>query len=132
MNIIKQFIAGFIATIVFHQGAVLIGYTIGVLPHAPYNTTPTEPFGIPSILSISFFGGLWGIVIWQIVKRFTNAKLWAASFLFGGVLLTAVAVAVVFPLKGIDVSVAGFLIGVVLNGLWGVGNTLFIKLFKAQ
>ncbi len=57
---IKAFIAGFLSTLVFHQGSALILYIMGIVNSAPFDMSPVEPLGIPKIFSISFsevFGG---------------------------------------------------------------------------
>ena len=130
---LKAFIAGFLATVVFHQGTVLVCNMLGLIDRAPFNMDPTAPFGVPSLISISFFGGLWGIVIWHFVKNDSGAMFWLKSFLFGGVALTAVAILIVSPIKGFGVSfdVARWAFGIIFNGMWGIGNSAFARLLKA-
>ena len=132
MNQLKPFLAGFLSTLVFHQGAAHLGYVMGVLPNAAYNLAPTAPWGVPSILSIAFFGGIWGMIIWRIVRRFQGSMVWILSFILGGFMLTSIFVTVVAPLKQIEPSIMSFTIGFVLNGVWGLGNAFFIKLFKGD
>ena len=56
------FAAGFIATLVFHQIAVLILHSVGISPFGAWNMTPAPPLGVPAVLSLSFWGGVWGIL----------------------------------------------------------------------
>lgn len=105
---------------------------MGIFPNFPYNIAPTEPFGIPSIVSISLFGGGWGIIIWYFVKPFKGTTLWVLSFVLSGLLLTMFFSIIIAPLKGIDINIARFLTGFILNGAWGIGNTLFVRLFKSN
>ncbi|MGR6859300.1 hypothetical protein ACU5EH_02555 [Aliivibrio salmonicida] len=132
MDYLKQFLAGFLSTLIFHQGIIVIGYILGIFPNFPYNIAPTEPFGIPSIVSISLFGGGWGIIIWYFVKPFKGITLWVLSFVLSGLLLTMFFSIIIAPLKGIDINIARFLTGFILNGAWGIGNTLFVRLFKSN
>jgi len=127
---LKAFVAGFLATLVFHQGCVGLFYFLGILPFAPFNMNPTQPFMIPSVISLSFFGGLWGILIWKLVKNDLGKKHWAKSIVYGAIGPTAVALLIVFPLKGIPVKAIIIPIGLLLNGAWGFGNSLFMKLMK--
>ena len=63
----KSFVAGFIATLVFHQGLIGLLHLMGVVPFSPFNMTATQPLGVPSVVSLAFFGVLWGILVWKLV-----------------------------------------------------------------
>jgi hypothetical protein len=41
------FIAGFIATLVFHQIGLLLLHFAGIIPNMPYNMHPVPPFHVP-------------------------------------------------------------------------------------
>ena len=64
MIYLKAFIAGFVSTLVFHQGVLWLLYAGGISPRAPWNMTPVPPLNIPAVISLAFWGGLWGIVLW--------------------------------------------------------------------
>ncbi len=123
---LKAFVAGFIATLIFHQGLIGILYLMGAFPFPPYNTSATEPLGVPSVISLSFFAGLWGMLLWRIVSTDTGTKFWLKSFIFGAIGPTAVAFLVVFPIKGIPVQAAMIPFGLFLNGVWGLGTSLLM------
>lgn len=131
-TIVKAFISGFAATLVFHQGLVAALNAAGVIPFSAFNMRPVGPLAIPSVLSLAFFGGLWGILIWKLVCRSRGASFWIKSILFGAIGPSAVAFLVVFPLKGIPVKLDMIPMGLLLNGAWGFGNSLFMKLFKEK
>lgn len=127
------FLAGFLAVLVFHQGVLAILYGIGFTNYAPLPMTPTEPFGVPQIISLAFWGGVWGLVLGMLDPRLPrNGLYWPLVFAFGAIGPTAVAVLVVFPLKGISPPsgnpVAGLVTGLLINGAWGVGTVLFYRL----
>lgn len=129
---LKSFVAAFLATLVFHQGVFGLMYLAGMAPAPPYNLDPAPPFGVPSVVSLAFWGGLWGLPLWAVVRRMGMVGYWGVSLLFGAVLPTAVAMLVVFPLKGLDVSAATWVGGVILNGAWGVGMALFMVLMGGR
>lgn len=129
MTHLKAFIAGFLATLVFHQGLFGIFHLLGVIPKAPYDLTPVGFLGVPSVVSLSFFGGLWGILIWKMISKDLGMKHWIKGIIFGAIGPTAVAFLVVFPLKGIEVNLALIPFGLLLNGVWGIGVCVFMKLF---
>jgi hypothetical protein len=127
------FVAGFLATLVFHQLTVALLWATGLSPFAPYSTALTEPLGIPAVLSLAFWGGIWGVIYVAVAKHFPRASgYWIASFLFGAVAPSLVALLVVLPLKGRPVGggwnpsllITAFL----ANGAWGAGTGIFLKL----
>jgi hypothetical protein len=127
------FLAGFLAVPLFHQILLLLLHLAGVIPVAPFQMSPTAPFGVPQVVSISFWGGVWGLVFLLVVPRFfRGAAYWIAAFVFGAVALTLVYVFVVVPLKtgAPPPNLAPILvIGGLLNGAWGIGTALFLRLF---
>ncbi|AOY87658.1 hypothetical protein BKP64_05435 [Marinobacter salinus] len=128
----KALIAGFLATLIFHQGLFMLFYLGGMVPVAPFNLTPVPPFGVPSVISLAFFGGLWGIVLWLILGRMAGVGFWLGHVLIGAIGPTAVAMLVVFPLKGLDVSAQTWVGGLILNGFWGLGVAIFMRLMGAR
>ena len=56
------FFAGALAVPLFHQVLFLLLYLLGVIPLAPFSLEPTKPFGVPEVVSASFWGGVWGVV----------------------------------------------------------------------
>lgn len=129
---LKSFVAAFLATLVFHQGVAGLMYMAGMLPAPPFNMDPSGPLGVPAVLSLAFWGGLWGLPLWALVRRMGALGYWGVSLVFGAVLPTVVAMLVVFPLKGLDVSAATWIGGLILNGAWGIGTALFMLLMGAR
>lgn len=122
----KAFVSGFLATLVFHQGLFAVFYVAGMVPAAPFNMAPVPPLGVPAVVSLAFFGGLWGILLWAILGRLSGVKYWLGHVLVGAVGPTAVAMLVVFPAKDLAVSAQTWVGGLILNGFWGFGVALFM------
>ena len=127
------FAAGFLAVLVFHQGGLALLNALGLTDRAPFALEPTKPFGVPQVISSAFWGGLWGIVL---AYAFRGKLTYARGFTFGAIALTLVALLIVLPLKGQPMGggwdpqiIVGSLI---LNGLWGLGTTIFLKLFARR
>jgi hypothetical protein len=123
---LKSFAAGFFSTLIFHQGLLVLLAAAGVIGARAYNMSPTEPFGVPAVISLAFWGGVWGIVLWLLVRASRGAKRWILAAVVGAVGPTAVALLVVFPLKGIDVGLGMVPAGLALNGVWGLGTLLLL------
>ena len=130
------FLAGFLATLIFHQLTVALLWNIGVLPSAPFPMAPTQPFGVPAVFSLAFWGGVWGILFALVHGRFPpGGAYWVAAFLFGAILPSLVALMVVLPLKGQPMG-GGWHPPVLLriffiNGVWGIGTGLILKLLTS-
>jgi hypothetical protein len=125
------FAAGAIAVLVFHQGLITVLHLMG-LANAPFQTAPTEPFGVPRIWSAAFWGGLWGIAFGFAARWFPRGALyWLAAFVFGALAPTLVGWFVVAPIRGQALGY-GFVpsrmgIGLLIHGVWGLGTALILR-----
>jgi len=132
MGYLEAFIAGFVSTLVFHQGAVAVLHAAGLWAKAPFDLTATRPFRVPALVSLAFWGGLWGIALWLAILGAPDPRYWVLAAVLGAAVPSFVALLVVFPLKGLPLA-AGWdpkVIGAVLflNGAWGLGTALLLRL----
>jgi hypothetical protein len=65
---VKGFVAGFVSTLIFHQGVLTLLWLAGAFPRGPYNTDPTAPLGIPAVISLAFWGGVRGAAITPLLQ----------------------------------------------------------------
>lgn len=131
MQYLKAFFAGFFATLVVHQGLYTLFWLAGALANPPYALAPTWPFGVPAVLSLAFWGGLWGIALWLFIRDSIARAYWLRALILGAIGPSAAALFLVFPLKGLAFAagwnpsiIAGALI---LNGAWGLGVALAMR-----
>jgi hypothetical protein len=129
--LVLAFIAGFLAVPLFHQPMLALLHALGVTPATPYAMRPLPPFGVPQVLSQSFWGGVWGIVFALIAPRFPRgAGYWVATVLFGAFALSLVAWFIVAPIKGLPIAGGGapaaIATGLLVNGAWGLGTALLL------
>jgi len=129
---LKAFVSGFLATLIFHQGLFALFYAVGMVPAAPFNMAPVPPMGVPAVLSLAFFGGLWGVVLWAILGRLVGVSYWLGHVIVGAIGPTAVAMLVVFPAKDLAVSAQTWVGGLILNGFWGFGVALIMFLLQRK
>ena len=136
MQYLKSFFAGFVSTLAFHQGVLALLYAVGASPRAPYAMAPVGPLHVPQVISLAFWGGLWGIVLWLVVRNARSAAYWLLAIAFGAIGPSAVALFIVFPLKGQPFAGGwqpAILIGaLLLNGAWGLGVALLMRLFPPR
>jgi hypothetical protein len=130
---LKSFVAGFMSTLMFHQGLFHVLYLSGKVAKPAWNMSAVPPLQVPSVISLAFWGGVWGIALWAMIKKQGNAKQWLFSGILGALLPSLVALLLVFPLKGqafaaawdLKIWIGAFL----LNGAWGLGVCLLMKVF---
>lgn len=126
------FVAAFLATLTFHQIGILALHTAGVTPATPWTTDPIPPFGVPRVISLAFWGGVWGFVFVLLEPWFVRSPggYWLAAIMFGAIFPTAASWFVVSPLKtGAIAPVFAWpriIIGPIVNGLWGLGTAVFL------
>jgi hypothetical protein len=72
------FIAGFLSTLIFHQGLWYLLNQIDLIPPErpawPLDSIP--PFGVPYVISKAFWGGLWGAGVALLLEPLTGATYW--------------------------------------------------------
>lgn len=128
MNYVKAFAAGFVATLVFHQGVYTLIYMADPTGlQAPFNMAATVPLGIPAVLSLAFWGGVWGLPVWWFIKNVAGAQYWIRAALLGAIGPSAVAMLIVFPMKSLDVNPKVVVGALILNAAWGIGVALFMR-----
>ena len=128
------FSAGAIAALVFHQGLAEIFDIVGIGKMVAFRVTPTWPFGIPSLVSLSFWGAMYGVVL-ALIAPYWRRPLWQAGIGLG-LIAGLVALSVVFPLKGYPIAHGGavwpILRTFILTASWGLGTSLLLPLLRPR
>jgi len=132
LKLLVGFVAGFVATLLFHQPALALLTELGVAKASVYSMTSTGSLGVPQVVSLAFWGGVWGVLFAAIEGRFPRGALyWICAILFGAIFPSLCAWFVVAPMKGLPVA-AGWqasrmITGLVINGAWGLGTALLLR-----
>jgi hypothetical protein len=127
------FVAGFLAVLVLHQPMLSLLHALGLTPARAYAMGRTVPLGVPQVISSAFWGGIWGMIFVSLGARpGRGPRQYAASVLFGAVVLTCVAWFIVAPLKGQPIAAGAhpsrMVIGPLVNGARGLGLALLLNL----
>jgi len=129
------FVAGFVATLIFHQGLWFVFNQIGLIPESrpAWPTGAIPPLEVPALLSKAFWGGLWGLVLAPFLVRFSGPSYWLHWILAGAIALPLVAFFVVPPLKGLETPPLWprYLVSMMLNASWGLGTAAVLRLLGA-
>ena len=128
------FIAGFVATLIFHQIGLMVLRFLGITPAMPYNMNPVPPFGVPQFISLSFWGGVRGIVFVLVEPWLARGPGgdWGRRCNLRRGLPDAGSLCLSFYLSeacrpAIGFHFPGILIGPIVNGLWGLGTAVFLS-----
>jgi hypothetical protein len=131
------FIAGFLATLIFHRLTLALLWHLGLAPFAPFSMAATRPLGVPAVFSLSFWGGLWGMLLAALEGRFPRGGgYWGCAFLFGAICPSLAALLVVLPIKGQPLGggwhVSLLTTAFVINGAWGFGSALILRTLSVR
>jgi hypothetical protein len=135
MRWIRWFVAGALAVPLFHQTALLVLNAIGWIARKPFAFTPTKPFGVPQLVSLAFWGGIWGILLGLVLIRIrSRSAYWTVALIFGAIAPTLGAIFVAAPLKGqpIGGDAKMLLVGLLVNGAWGIGTAALYRAFSPK
>jgi hypothetical protein len=136
INALKAWIAGFLATLLFHQTALWLLLQATGMQRPVWSMAPVPPLGIPQVVSLAFWGGVWGIALLALLRGRRGGARYGLATLYGALLPSIIAMLVVFPLKGQGFEPAGnlqfWIAALLLNGAWGLGTALFLSLQKAD
>lgn len=132
-RLLIAFAAGFLSVLAFHQPVLWLLGTAGVTQAMPYAMKAVPPLGLPQFISAAFWGGLWGILLYLISRRWSSGpSYWLKALLFGMILPTMIAWFIVAPLKGLPIAAGGkfngMLTGLCVNAAWGLGTALLLRL----
>jgi hypothetical protein len=130
---ILGFVAAAISVLTFHQAmweALHVLALPGLAMPAPYPTDPIAPLGIPRILNLCFWGGLYGIAFGLVLPRLT-APIWMWGFGMG-VIAALVGLLLVPAIKGHPVGAGwvplSWVRSLLINGFWGLGTGIILSL----
>lgn len=129
------FSAGFIAVLILHQPVLGFLASIRITQAVPYATKAVGPLGVPQFISAAFWGGVWGVALHAVSRRWSlNTNFVLKAMFFGMVFPTAVAWFVVAPIKGLPMMGGlmfnNILTGLCVNAAWGLGAGLLLALYR--
>jgi hypothetical protein len=134
MRAFLGFVAAAISVLTFHQGMWALLYALGGMPMPPYPTRAMPPFGVPLIVDLCFWGGLYGVVFGLLRPRFT-LPLWLCGLIMG-IIAALVGMFIVAPIKGMPLANGWMawpiLRSFLINGAWGVGVGLILPLLMPR
>lgn len=124
-----------ISVLVFHQGIWELLHVIGLMPPW-YRTDSVPPFGVPRIINLWFWGGVWGAVFGLALPSLpASYPMWVRG-LGLGIAAALVGLFLVPLIKGLPAAggwaAMAFVRSFLINGCWGIGVSLILPLLTRQ
>jgi ABC-type sugar transport system permease subunit len=123
-------IAGAIAVLVFHQTTLQMFFWLGLAPQAAFRIAYVAPFNVPMVVSITFWGALYGSLFGWVSPRL-KGPLWLNG-LAAGFCAMLLSWFVVRPIGGEPMAYgwqhAAMLRSFVAHEMWGLGVSLILPL----
>lgn len=119
----SAFIAGSASTFLIQQAPLIILETLGFKQLYQINS-------IINLMAFGLLGGLWGIFLWMMIHKTSGIKHWLKAFLYGSLGPTLIFITLLFPIQEIQQTLGVIVFFIVLNGLWGLGTSLFVHFIK--
>ncbi len=137
MRALMGFIAAAISVVTFHAAMWELLHLLaipGLTMPPPYPVEGVPPWGVPRILSLCFWGGLYGAVFGLLLPRFT-LPLWVCGLILG--VIAVLASMFIVPLfeggpVGGGWEALRWLRSLLLNGFWGLGVAVILRLFISR
>jgi hypothetical protein len=133
MRAFLGFIAGAISLLIFHQGLLEVFYLAGA-GGPSWSVQPVSPFGVPRVVDLAFWAGLWGLLFGLLMPRFTW-PMWVCGILLGFVAALA-GWFIVAPIKGLPIAAGWVPINMarslLINGFFGLGVGLILPLLMPR
>jgi hypothetical protein len=123
-------IAGAIAVLVFHQTTLQLLFWCGLAPQAAFRVAVVQPFNAPMVVSITFWGAVYGGLFAWLTARFPRSV--PVKAILAGLFAMLMSWFVVRPLAGHPVAFGWEIVPMLRSAaacfMWGLGVTLILPL----
>lgn len=133
--LLSGFAAGLLAVPTFHQAVIWVLYDAGLVMNPPFSMRPVDPYGVPRLLWISFWGGIWGMVVALILLARPRLSSIVAAVTVGLLGAATISMTLAPALRGLPMPILDpsrwwrpFLI----NGVWGFGTGLILATLRGR
>ena len=130
-ELILVFLCGVGATLIFHQGCIYLFVKLQIIAVHPWDMTLIPSIKLPRVFFLSFLGGVLGLPAFYLgrtlQKMMPAIYYWIGLTLFGAIFFTLVEVFMLFPYYQVNTTPKMLVVGLIANGLWGIGHALCIN-----
>jgi hypothetical protein len=123
-------VAGAVSVLMFHQTTLQIFFWLGLAPLAAFRVAHVPPFNMPMVLSITFWGAVYGGIFGLLTPRM-RGPIWLNGLLLGFCAML-ISWFVFQPLKGQPAALGWqtwpMLRSMIAYGFWGLGVGVILPL----
>ncbi len=135
--VLPGFVAGFVATLAVHQLVLALLHLAGLTSRTAFALQATEPLGIPAVVSLAVWGGLWGVALAGALRTLGGrADDWILALTLGAVAPTLGNWLVSAPLHGHPLGYGWHLrdmvTSILVNASWGAGVAVLLRMRLAR
>ncbi|MSP01064.1 MAG: hypothetical protein EXR07_08460 [Acetobacteraceae bacterium] len=130
-RMVYGFVAAVVSVLIFHQGVWALLHTLaipGMTMPPPFPTDGVPPLGVPRIVSLCFWGGVWGAAFGAVWRGRRASYWWGGIFL--GVAAALTSLFIVAAIKGQPIAggwvLTSWIRSLLINGTWGLGVGLLL------
>jgi hypothetical protein len=135
-KIILPLLSGFLAALFFHEATLGLLHAAGLIAAAGFSTAPFAPLGVPEFVVNALLSACLAIpMAWLLRIAPERAAPWVQALVYGALVVTAVRIFVVDPLRGIWPTgnmLVPLAIGALANAVWGWGALVFMRAFMSD
>jgi hypothetical protein len=82
------FVAAALSVLIAHESVIYVLHMLGRVARSAWTLTPpVPPFGVPYLLNLVFWGGLWGILFAFIHPLLPGRMMWLKGLIFGAMVV---------------------------------------------
>jgi hypothetical protein len=128
-RVVLGFVVAAVSVLTFHATAWEAFHLFGLMP-PPFPTRAVPPFGVPQIISLCFWGGVWGALFGLVLPTLpSSVPMWLKG-LGLGIAAALLGMFIVAPLKGQPIAGGWQALSLArsfaINGFWGLGVGLML------
>lgn len=132
---VKGFAAGVLSVLTVMAAVWWLLQAAGFLPARAlplWSLTPRiPPFGVPRVVNLAFWGGVWGLVLSLLFRELSGAIYWLSWLLAGAISIAATGLFLVPMIKGLampPITPQRLALTAMIDGAFGLGAGLWLTI----
>jgi len=129
------FLAGFLATILFHQTAIWLLTLLAPFPFAPWNMAPND-YGLPRVVVLSIWAGVWAVPLCLLIRARPRLPAMTTGAVLGSLIPSLWGWTVIAALRGGPLFAGGngrvILTVLFVNAVWGATTVWLFSLLGGR
>lgn len=129
------FLAGFLATIIFHQGAIWLLTRVVPFPFTPWNFALND-YGLPRVVALSIWAGVWAIPLCLLIRLRPALPAMMTGAVLGSLIPSIWAWTVIAGMRGAPLFAGGnarvIITVLFVNAVWGAATVWLFSLLGGR